>query len=322
MIDPRIHSVGKGVHKDIQYPGKGALPTYKKDTKTLFHFRTFINNDKRTLIDDSRNWNEPFELICGHSFQLDSWEDAIKTMRPGERSLFYCIPSKCLGYTKLSKTLRDMQKKKTEKDAIITKSCCGNQSTGYCDLDKLTGESLIFEFDLLSVEQSGEYSKQVWAMTTEEKYRLVTELREKGNNFFKEKNYDAAEQNYAKAIGTLEQLELREQPNSVEWNEIEDLKLPLLLNYSQVMIVKKEYATALTHLNTVLHRDPLNLKGLYRRATAHGALWNVNEATSDWHKLTEIDPSQEGLANKKIKDLKLAVRQTEIQNRQKLRGMF
>ena len=226
MIDPQIHSVGKGIHKDILYPGKGDLPVYEKDTKALFHFRTFINNSERTLLDDSRTWDEPFELILGHSFQLEAWEDGIQSMRPGERAMFYCIPSKSLGYTKLSKTLRDMHKKKTDKDAVITKSCCGNQSTGYCDLDKITGESLIFEFDLLSVEQPGQYSKQVWAMTPEEKQILVTELREKGNNFFKEKNYDMAEHSYAKAIGTLEQLGLKEQPNSDEWNEVEDLKIP------------------------------------------------------------------------------------------------
>ena len=44
------------------------------------------------------------------------------------------------------------------------------------------GESLIFEFDLLSVEQPGEYSKQVWTMSTEEKRALSAELREKGSS--------------------------------------------------------------------------------------------------------------------------------------------
>ena len=33
MIDPRVHIVGEGIHKDIQYPGKGELPRFQKDTK-------------------------------------------------------------------------------------------------------------------------------------------------------------------------------------------------------------------------------------------------------------------------------------------------
>ena len=45
---------------------------------------------------------------------------------------------------------------------------------------------------------------------------------------------EKAEINYAKAIGTLEQLGMREQPQSDIWNKIEDMKIPLLLNYSQV----------------------------------------------------------------------------------------
>ena len=322
MIDPRVHNVGKGIHKDIQYPGKGPLPKYQKDTKALFHFRTYINNDERTLIDDSRAWDEPFELLFGHSFQLESWENGVKSMRPGERSMFYCVPEKCLGYTKLSKTLRDMHKKKKDKDAIVTKSCCGNQSTGYCDLDKLTGQSLIFEFDLLSVEQPGEYSKQIWTMTSDEKRLLVIELKEKGNNEFKAKNYDAAEQNYAKAIGTLEQLGLKEQPNSEEWNIIEDMKVPLLLNYSQVMICKEEYATAITHLNTVLKREPKNIKGLYRRATAHGGCWNIKEAREDWDLLAQVDPSQKSLVTRKLQELETRVKQKEAEDRKKLHGMF
>ena len=43
-----------------------------------------------------------------------------------------------------------------------------------------------------------------------------------------------AEKSYAQAIGALEQLALAEKPQSEEWNEIEALKLPCLLNYSQV----------------------------------------------------------------------------------------
>ena len=322
MIDPHLHTIGAGVHKDIQYPGKGEIPEYQKDTKAILHFRTFINNEDKTVIDDTRKWDEPFELIFGHSFQLEAWENGIKSMRPGERSLFYCVPEKCLGYSKLSKTLRDMYKKRKDADAVVTKACCGNQSTGYCDLDKLTGESLIFEFDLISVEQPGEYSKQIWTMSAEEKQKLVEELREKGNQHFKSKEFDQAELAYAKAIGTLEQLGLKEQPNSEDWNEIEDLKLPLLLNYSLVMISKKEFPNAITHLNTVLKRDPDNTKGLYRRATAHGGCWNIDQAKSDWNRLGEVDPAQLSLINKRIIELDLAVKKKDAEERNKLKGMF
>lgn len=290
--------------------------------QAIFHFRTYINDAEQTLVDDSRAWDEPFELIFGHNFSLESWENGVKSMRPGERSKFYCQPEKCMGYAKLSKTLRDIQKKKDNKDAVVRQSCCGSQSTGYHDLDKLTGVSLIFEIDLISVEQPGQYNKQIWTMSEDEKYALVIELREKGNNHFKAKNMDKAEINYAKAIGTLEQLGMREQPQSELWNKIEDMKIPLLLNYSQVMLVKKEYTTAIMHLNTVLKRDPENVKGLYRRATAHSGSWNIEQAERDWTELARVDPSQSNLALKRISELRAAVKQKEVEEKARLKGMF
>ena len=61
------------------------------------------------------------------------------------------------------------------------------------------------------------------------------------------------------------------------------------------MLVKKEYTTAIMHLNTVLKRDPENVKGLYRRATAHSGSWNIEQAERDWTELARVDPSQSNL---------------------------
>lgn len=322
MIDPSVHIVGEGIHKDIQYPGKGPLPNYQKDTKAVFHFRTYINDNEKTLLDDSRIWDEPFELILGHEFQLVAWELAVRSMRPGERARFTCSNEKSIGYAKLSKTLRDIQKQKIDKDFVARKSCCGSQSTGYADLDNITGASLIFEFDMLTVQQPGEYKKEVWTMNDEEKYSTVADLREKGNQFFKQSNHESAGKCYAKAVGILEQLGLKEQPNSEEWNKIEDLKVPLLLNYSQVKLNQEEFVEALRHLNTVLKQDPANPKGLYRRAIANGGCWNVEESISDWRKLAEVTPSYESLAERKIQELKNTVKKKEDEEKTRLKGMF
>jgi len=321
MIDP-AELLGKDIHKNVIFPGKGDIPSYEKDTKATFHFRSFLNMPDRLLLDDSKAWNEPFELLIGHEFQLECWEKAIQSMRPGERAEFACSPEKCIPYAKLSKTLRDIQKKKVNKDAAVAKSCCGTQTTGYCDLDKLTGESLIFEFDLLSVEQPGDYKKEIWTMSVEEKKVYAAEQKLKGNNHYKQKNLTEAEKAYAQAIGALEQLALAEKPQSEEWNEIEDLKLPCLLNYSQVKLSQSEYCEAVKHLNTVLKRDPDNVKGLYRRGKAHAGCWDVDKAEVDWRRLAEVDPSQSNMVQKEITKLLQAVKSKESQERGKLKGMF
>ncbi len=41
-------------------------------------------NDDHTLLDDSRVWAKPMELIFGKKFKLECWELALRTMRLGE----------------------------------------------------------------------------------------------------------------------------------------------------------------------------------------------------------------------------------------------
>lgn len=53
-----------------------------------------------------------------------------------------------------------------------------------------------------------EYEKESWQMTEDEKLKSIPDIREKGNALFKEKNYEAACDTYAKGIGMLEQLML------------------------------------------------------------------------------------------------------------------
>lgn len=44
----------------------------------------------RTVIDDSRQMGEPFELLYGRQFKLDVWEQAIQDMTINELSSFTC----------------------------------------------------------------------------------------------------------------------------------------------------------------------------------------------------------------------------------------
>jgi hypothetical protein len=41
-------------------------------------------NEEHTLLDDSRGWAKPMELIFGKKFKLECWELALRTMRLGE----------------------------------------------------------------------------------------------------------------------------------------------------------------------------------------------------------------------------------------------
>lgn len=63
--------------------------------------------------------------------------------------------------------------------------------------------------EILKVETSNEYEKELWQLSSEERLKLVPELKEKGNKFYGQKLYDEAEEAYTQAIAICEQLMIR-----------------------------------------------------------------------------------------------------------------
>lgn len=47
----------------------------------------------------------------------------------------------------------------------------------------------------------------------------------------------------------------REKPGDAEWIELDKLKIPLLLNYSQCKLIAGDYYTVITHTTEVLQKD-------------------------------------------------------------------
>ena len=63
---------------------------------------------EEVVIDDSRKFGKPFELLIGRNFKLECWEECVKTMIPGEVSRFSC-PVRCvIDYPTISRSLRDL----------------------------------------------------------------------------------------------------------------------------------------------------------------------------------------------------------------------
>ena len=48
----------------------------------------------------------------------------------------------------------------------------------------------------------------------------------------------------------------REKPGDDDWKKLDDLKRPLLLNFSQCKLLTGDYYPVITHTSDVLARDP------------------------------------------------------------------
>lgn len=252
-------------------------------------------------------------------------------MKVGEVANFICETKHVGCYPLVAKSLREVfgPKDKHHNHEHKDHHCCGmmalaEHGVGHEDLDKLikNPQPLMFTLELLKVEESGTYEKEAWVMTENEKLTAIPRLREEGNALYSQKKFEEASEKYSSALGMLEQLVLREKPGDEEWEKLEDMKTPLLLNFSQCKLALKDYYPVIEHTSTVLKRDPDNVKALFRRAKAHVGAWNPEEAKQDFERVMELDPSLVNSVTKELKHLEQIKKQKDSEDKQKLKGLF
>ncbi|XP_015485604.1 AH receptor-interacting protein isoform X1 [Parus major] len=236
-----------GVDKEVLREGTGPLPDFCDGTKATFHYRTLRCGDEETPVDDSRARGKPMELIAGKKFKLPVWEAALRTMRPGERARFRCDAKHVLLYPLVSKSLRNIAAGKDPLEG--QRHCCSiaqmheHYSLGYPDLDELqkNPQPLIFDIEVLKVEPPGSYQQDPWAMTDEEKLQAVPQIHKEGNELYRQGKVSEAASKYYDAIACLKNLQMKEQPGSPDWIELDQKITPLLLNYCQCKLQCEEY---------------------------------------------------------------------------------
>ncbi|XP_022093310.1 AH receptor-interacting protein-like [Acanthaster planci] len=319
--------LGSDINKQLIHPGKGELSDYRDGTKIYFYYKVTKCNDERTVLDDNRLQKKPFELITGKQFKLDVWEKCLKTMRDGEVAEFTVAPSELTTFAPVMKKLRDIAK-----GTVATPEgghCCGmaqmNQSgLGYPDLDEFLKqpEPLRFTFEVVRIEEEGQYRKESWAMSHAEKRAALPLLREEGNRLYNAKQYAAAAQKYAEALGCLENLLLHEQPNSPEWLATDDMRIPFLLNFAQCKLMLQDYYQVIEHTTTVLTKEETNVKALYRRAKAYAACWDFSQSRKDFKMALELDPSLGAAIRKEFRLLEEAEKKKDEEDKVKMKAVF
>lgn len=319
------------IQKKVLHAGRGEVPDYRDGTKVQFHFVARRLNAERSVLDDSRQWPKPMELIFGKKFKLECWELAVRTMRVAEVASFTTRRVYTHSYPLVAKTLRDtyLPKKKGHDHAHKPGAhMCGMMAMqaggglGYDDLNELMKcpEDLEFVIELLNVEQ--DYEKESWQMDVAEKRSSVPTLKEEGNTLFKSQDYAGASEKYRDALGRLEQLMLREKPGDEEWTELLELKIPLLLNYAQCRLSLKDYYPVIEHTTEVLEHKPDNVKALFRRAKAHVGAWNPAEAKEDFTRVMQLDQSLAGACRKEIAAIEALEKAKDEEDRTKLNKLF
>ncbi|XP_003941244.1 AH receptor-interacting protein isoform X1 [Saimiri boliviensis] len=317
-----------GIQKRVIQEGRGDLPDFQDGTKATFHYRTLHSDDEGTVLDDSRARGKPMELIIGKKFKLPVWETIVCTMREGEIAQFLCDVKHVVLYPLVAKSLRNIAAGKDPLEG--QRHCCGvaqmqeHSSLGHADLDALqqNPQPLIFHMEMLKVESPGTYQQDPWAMTDEEKAKAVPLIHQEGNRLYREGHVKEAAAKYYDAIACLKNLQMKEQPGSSDWIQLDQQITPLLLNYCQCKLVAKEYYEVLDHCSSILNKYDDNVKAYFKRGKAHAAVWNAREAQADFAKVLELDPALAPVVSRELRALEARVRQKDEEDKARFRGIF
>ncbi|XP_074087035.1 AH receptor-interacting protein isoform X3 [Macrotis lagotis] len=318
----------EGIEKRLVREGTGELPDFRDGTKATFHFRTLRSDEHRAVIDDSRQRGKPMELILGKQFKLPVWEAIVGTMRPGEVAEFLCDVKHVVLYPLVSKSLRNIAAGKDPLEG--QRHCCGiaqmqeHSSLGHADLDELQQhpQPLIFHIEMIKVEAPGTYQQDPWAMSDEEKIKAVPLIHEEGNRLYREGRIKEASIKYYDAIACLKNLQMKEQPGSADWIQLDLQITPLLLNYCQCKLVAQEYYEVLDHCSTILNKYEDNVKAYFKRGKAHAAVWNAREAQADFAKVLQLQPALGPVVSRELRELQHRLRQKDLEDKARFQGIF
>lgn len=328
------------IKREILYPGKTDFGNLVPEAKLIYHFQTVIiqsNGSEPQIVDNSRKMTkgQPVETIYGKQFKLPIWESCLSSMRKGEicRLTVRDDPTThyiCLNYVATSKCFRKhygVEPTSCEHDGETASHNCSMsmRSSPYKDLnDMIQRPPDIFEFtfELVDIKPPESYTKEFWQMSDAEKLKILPQLREDGNGYYAERNYDGAVSSYSKGLNIIESLMIKERPRDDDWNRLNDMKNPFLLNLAQVKLTQGEFYECIKYTDEVLKRDPENIKALFRRAKAHVGAWNLNEAKKDFKKCMEYDENMTETITKCFKELKTREMIKDKDDREKFKKMF
>uniref|UniRef100_A0A8D3ASQ4 Aryl hydrocarbon receptor interacting protein like 2 n=1 Tax=Scophthalmus maximus TaxID=52904 RepID=A0A8D3ASQ4_SCOMX len=167
-----------------------------------------------------------------------------------------------------------------------------------------TGEVAEFWCDAV-VGDPMSYQRESWMMEKDEKLHTVPILHMQGNALVKQTRFREAASKYKEAVLLLRTVQSREMPGDIDYMNLGRMIVPLELNYCQCMLELGEYYEVIEHTTELLEKHKGNdcVKGYYKRAKAHAAVWNQKEARRDFNMVAHLDVTLASLVGRELKAL-------------------
>ena len=161
--------------------------------------------------------------------------------------------------------------------------------------------------DLLPLEQPDEYKLCTWALSDKEILEELPKLDDTAIFLYHRGNFGGAADAYRKALDSLDQIWLKERPHTTKWKILQEMKVPLQLNYAQCKFCLREYDEVVTLTTSVLEFDRDNAEALFQRADAHLSMYNLVQARRDYERVIMQKSTLAETAESQLTELKKAV---------------
>ncbi len=195
------------------------------------------------------------------------------------------------------------------------------------DLAMLEQSPLELEIELLQVLAPNTFEKETWELNLQEKWSEARLAKEKGGNYYTEKNYNAALKRYERAIIMMEAIVLSsamieaereiqkkgmlskcdfKQCSLLADEGIDPMQIYRLLqicrlNYAACCLKLQNHGPVISQCAQVLEKDPKNVKALFRRSQAYTRIGRDLElAEKDLNAAKEIVSQDNNASNGSI----------------------
>ncbi|XP_041930377.1 uncharacterized protein LOC121694321 isoform X2 [Alosa sapidissima] len=150
----------------------------------------------------------------------------------------------------------------------------------------------------------------------QEMLRLTMHLQKEGNFHMEEKHHDEAAAKFTEALQYVNYLQTKRVAYKGEdWESLEKVRVPLMLNLSQCRLELHEYQQVVELTSCLLKRHKGSMRALYQRARAHAALYHLEDARSDLLKIQKRHPQFKPIVRLEMKKLGENVRAKSVKEK-------
>jgi tetratricopeptide (TPR) repeat protein len=183
------------------------------------------------------------------------------------------------------------------------------------------------------------FNPDVVPQTLQGKVQACFYFKAKGNDWFKQKEYQKAISTYNKAILYLKavlpgdnaevnqfaamskQMQDGIEKDEAKQQELKELQVTCLLNQAQCFFQLKRWEKVVEKASLSITLK-VQVKALFRRAKAYEQLGNLDKAIEDYYACMKADPSDQNDIQKELAKAKARQKQKDQKDEQKMKGFL